>query len=232
MLLIAVTFSGSGLIPSVSTDWPKNLMDVLLNTHFSLFSVRPASWIRFKTASKFLSCSCCVVPYTSTSSIKHTTSLRPLRISCILLWKYSGADVIPKGSLLKQNLLNGVMKVVIRDDSWDSSTCQNPELASSLVNILAPLICARVCSTEGKICLSLCTLLFSLVKSTQIQTFPFAFGTTTMPEHHSVGCSTFSITPNCNILCNSASTLGKRGIATRLGVVNAYGSQFVINLIL
>ena len=36
------------------------------------------------------------------------------------------------------------------DDSRASSTCQNPELASSLENILPPLpICAKVCSTDG-----------------------------------------------------------------------------------
>ena len=120
---------------------------------------------------------------------------------------------MPKGSRLKQNLPSGVIKVGSNAESCESSTCQNPELASSLVKTLAPPICAKVCSTEGKICHSLCTFLFSMVKSTQIRTFPFDFGTTTMPEHHSVSWVTFSITPSCNILCNSVSTLVKRGMA-------------------
>ena len=41
--------------------------------------------------------------------------------------------------------------------------------------------------------------------------FHFDFGTMIMPEHHSTSWFTFSVTPSCNILCNSASTLGKRG---------------------
>ena len=38
---------------------------------------------------------------------------------------------------------------------------------------------------------------------TVLWTFPFDFGTTTLPEHHSIGWFTFSITLSCNILCNS-----------------------------
>ena len=123
-----------------------------------------------------------------------------------------------KRESFETNLPKRVIKVVSNAESCESSTCQNPELASSLVKTLAPPICAKVCSTEGNICRSLCTYLFSMVKSTQIQTFPFNFGTTTMPEHHSVGWVTFSITPSCNILCNSVSTLGKSGMATCLGI--------------
>ena len=40
---------------------------------------------------------------------------------------------MPKCRRLKQNLPNGVIKVVSKDESCESSTCQNPELASSLV---------------------------------------------------------------------------------------------------
>ena len=60
---------------------------------------------------------------------------------------------------------------------------KNPEFAFSFVKIFAPPICANVCSTDGKICLSRSTLLFNLVRLTQILTFPLAFGTTTIPEH-------------------------------------------------
>ena len=37
---------------------------------------------------------------------------------------------MPNGNLLKQNLPNGVMKVVRRADSFARGICQNPELAS------------------------------------------------------------------------------------------------------
>ena len=122
---------------------------------------------------------------------------------------------MPKGRRLKQNLPNGVINVVSKEDSCDSSTCQKPEFASSLVKIFAHPICASVCSTDGRICLSRCTLLFNLVWSAQILTFPLAFSTTTIPEHQDVGCSTFSITPNCCILFSTASTLGRSGMAKR-----------------
>ena len=46
---------------------------------------------------------------------------------------------------------------------------------------------------------------------TVLWTFPIDFSTTTMPEHHSLGWFTFSITHSCNILWNSVSTFGKRG---------------------
>ena len=138
---------------------------------------------------------------------------------------------MPKGRRLKQNLPNGVINVVSKEDSCDSSTCQKPEFTSSLVKIFAPPICASVCSTDGRICLSCCTLLFNLVRATQILTFPLAFGTTTITEHKDVGCSTFSITPNCWILFSSASTLGRSGIAIRRGVVRAYGCELLCKLI-
>jgi len=39
---------------------------------------------------------------------------------------------------LKQNLPNGVMEVVSLADSGDKPICQNPELASSLLKMVAP----------------------------------------------------------------------------------------------
>ena len=44
---------------------------------------------------------------------------------------------MPKGNLWKQNLPNGVMKVVSGIDSGDRGICQNPELASNLENIFS-----------------------------------------------------------------------------------------------
>ena len=47
------------------------------------------------------------------------------------------------------------------------------------------------------------------------------FGTTTIPEHQSIGSLTGTITPSCLILSNSALPLGKRGAGTRRSAVNA-----------
>ena len=115
------------------------------------------------------------------------------------------------------------MNVVRRDDSGVSGICQNPELASNFVKIFAPANCANVCSTAGSWWCSRRTLLFNCVRSTQILTLSCGFGTTTIPEHQSVGSLTGTITPRCLILSNSALTLGNRGTGTRRGVVNAKG---------
>ena len=45
---------------------------------------------------------------------------------------------MPNGSRLKQNRPNRVMKVVSRVESGSSGICQNPELASSWENTVAP----------------------------------------------------------------------------------------------
>ena len=139
--------------------------------------------------------------------------------------------MIPKGKRLKQNLPNGVTKVFSSKDSGESFTCQKPELASNFVKIFASPICASICSTDGKMCLSRCTLLFSLVKLMQILTFPLAFGLTTILKHQLVGCSTFSITPKFCICSNPAYTFGKIGMIICLGVVRAYGSESLCSLI-
>ena len=65
-------------------------------------------------------------------------------------WKCLGADLIPKGRWLKQNMPNGVIKVVSFADPGERPICQNPEFASSLLNTVAPANCARVWSTLGK----------------------------------------------------------------------------------
>ena len=109
--------------------------------------------------------------------------------------KNSGADVIPKGNQLKQYLPYGVINVVRRADCLESFICQKPALTSSLENMVDSLICARICSTNGKICFSLHTLMFSFVKSTQMRMLLLGLGTTTIPAHQSVGSSTLVITP-------------------------------------
>ena len=59
-------------------------------------------------------------------------------------WNSSGAEKIPKGRRLKQNLLYGVINVVKQADSLDKGTCQKPESASSLMKNCASASCARV----------------------------------------------------------------------------------------
>ena len=106
-------------------------------------------------------------------------------------------------------------------DSFERGICQNPELALSFEKTVAPASCARVGSTACIGCLSHRTLSLSFVRSTHRQTFPFALGTTTNPAHHSVGCSTRSVTPSCSICSSSSLTRGRRGIVTLRGVERA-----------
>jgi len=65
-----------------------------------------------RTLWRFLQCLASDGPWTKMSFIIRTTPSRPSRMLSIVLWKYSGADEIPKGILLKQNLPQMVMKVV------------------------------------------------------------------------------------------------------------------------
>ena len=123
---------------------------------------------------------------------------------------------MPNGSLWKQKRPNGVIKVVNNAESGDRGTCQRPELASSLEKMMAPEIWARTWSTDGRGCRSRQTLSLSLVRSTHIRTFQFGFGTTTIPVHQSVGCSTLAMTPRRSIRSSSSFTSCIRGIATLL----------------
>ena len=51
----------------------------------------------------------------------------------------------------------------LEEQTAESFICQKPALASSLENIVDPPICVRICSTDGKMCLSLRTLAFNFV---------------------------------------------------------------------
>lgn len=55
--------------------------------------------------------------------------------------------------------------------------------SSNVVKTVAPANCASICSTAGSGYLSLQTLRLSFIKLMQI----LDLGTTTIPEHHSVG---------------------------------------------
>ena len=121
-----------------------------------------------------------------------------LRMSVILRWKISGADDIPKGSRFMQKRPNGVKNVVRRLDSGSKGICQNPLFASSLVKTVDPERRARSSSTDLSGWTSRRTALFRAVRSTQMRTVSFGFGTTTIPEHQSVGPSTREMTPSAS----------------------------------
>ena len=91
----ADTLLGSGRIPSFPTSWPRNLTLALENSHFWQLDVTFSSWSLSKTASSLSSYSAWLPPYTTVSSIWHSTQGRPSRILCILFWKCSGAEEIP-----------------------------------------------------------------------------------------------------------------------------------------
>ena len=159
-------------------------------------------------------------------------------MSCIF-WKYAGEDVIPKGKHLKQNLLNGVMKVVSREDFGESSTSQNMQLA--------PNFCENPCSSN------LCKYLFywwpltlhtrvNLMRSTQILILSHWL-LILQPYHSTIGfwyydhtralvCGLLhlSITPSCCILLNYILTFGRREMAIRLGMIKACGWQSLYSL--
>ena len=126
-----------------------------------------------------------------------------------------------KGSRLKQNLAKGVMNVVSSADSLARGICQDPDFASIFEKTRASANCARACSTAGSGWCSRCMLWFRHVRSTHIRTLPSTLGTTTMPEHHSVGSLTGLTTPICSMRLSSALTFHRYGMAIRRGVVSA-----------
>ncbi len=95
--------------------------------------------------------------------MRQTTPSIPFSKFVILLWNCSGAEAIPKGSLLNRYLPAGVINIVSRDDSLARGICQKPELASNFEKYRAPDTCARVCSTVSS---SRMTFVFSFVRST------------------------------------------------------------------
>ena len=152
-------------------------------------------------------------------------TLHVLKNLCYLTLKmfWGGSD--PEGKSSETKPPKGIMNVVRWDDSGVSGVCKNPELASNFVKIFAkPTVLMSVPQTEaGGVLVVHRTLLFSCVRSTQIITLSCGFGTTTIPEHQSVGYLTGTITPSCLILSNSALNLGKRDTGTWCSAVNAKG---------
>ncbi|XP_035767249.1 galectin-9-like [Neolamprologus brichardi] len=67
------------------------------------------------------------------SSITTTVPSRPLSKVLMSRWKISGAEVMPNGRHLKQNLPMGVMNVVSFWQPGSSGICQNPLEASKII---------------------------------------------------------------------------------------------------
>lgn len=80
----------------------------------------------------------------------------------VFLWKISGALEIPKGSLLKQNLPNGMIKVVSLQLSGWRGICQNLLAASKEEKTFAPLSIEIISSAVGSTKCSHFTASFSL----------------------------------------------------------------------
>ena len=130
---------------------------------------------------------------------------------------------MPNGNLLKQNRPYGVINVVKSLDSVAKGICQKSLLASSLLNIVAPVSWAKVVSTFGIGCVSRKMFLLSGFISTQILTAPEALGTTTIAQHQMAGSLTRDITRKASMYCNSVCTFGLRAKGIFFGVLNAYG---------
>ena len=145
--------------------------------------------------------------------------------------KISGALEIPNGNLLKQNLPKGLMKVVSNLDSLARGICQNPLLASSLLNTVAPDNRASIVSTLGMRCTSLNTFSFSGLRLTQIRTAPESLGTTTIAAHQRVGSSTGEITPKLCMRSKSRCTFDFSGRGILRDAFRANGWLFGFSLI-
>ena len=88
----------------------------------------------------------------------------------ILHWKISGAEDITKGNLLKQNLPNGVIKVVNNRLSSSNGIWWNPLAESNFANIFEPLNLSDLSSKFGSMKCLLFTAEFNSFKSTRILT--------------------------------------------------------------
>ena len=132
----------------VNDIWLRKFTELAENTHFSLLRVTWNFCNCSSTAIMSSLCSCWFDSWMRMASIRHVTPVRPSRAVDIHCWNDSGADEIPEGNWLKQNLPKGIINIVNNADCLDSSVCQNPELAANLLNTLASLNWARVWSTE------------------------------------------------------------------------------------
>jgi len=198
--------------------WPKKETHDWLETHLSKFKVSPVCWIALWAALSLLSRSLWSQPITNICIINMAG--RSARMLLIRLWKCLGALEIPKGSLLKQNLPNGVRNIVRSLESGSRGICQKPLFVWSFEKNF-PVSWGKAVSILGRGWTSLKTLSFRNFKSRHILTSPELLGTTTMPAHQGVDVSTFEMTSNFSIRFSSFLTLDLKGIGICLGVNKA-----------
>ena len=112
LLDLALSFSGSGLIPSLLMMWPKYFTCSIPNVHFSRLNLTPFSLTRLRTARSLLSCSSWLYPHTRMSSMRIRMPSNLLNISSIWRWNPSCADTKPNGYLIHLYLPKTVLNVV------------------------------------------------------------------------------------------------------------------------
>lgn len=199
------TLLGHGLMPFLLITWPRNWRVLCLNLHFWWLSFKPNLWLVFITLFRRWSCSSSVAPNTIRVEDSAFVLLQPFRHFALeYLWRWSYS---------KWELLKAVAFFLSYECgwfliSWLRAICQNPLAASSVENTALPASLCRMLSIVGKTYFSLLTFSFSLVRPTQIFTFPEFLITGTTGATHYVGSVTLSIIPFSSILFNSASTFG------------------------
>lgn len=114
-------------------------------------------------------------------SSKYTLgNLRSFWISFIILWKFTGAFINPKGKTSNRKVRNSQINVVISSHSSDFGICKYPENRWSVVKNEQPFRSSRISSIfeiwkrPGVI------LRFSGRKSAHIRGFPYFFFSTTI----------------------------------------------------
>ena len=136
---IASILSLLGYTPLSYIMCPKYRMLLFLNSHFMGLILFPILWLILMFLPVFfLSCSSIVLPRIKMSSIITWNTSISFSNSVILRWKFSGAEDIPKGNLLKQNLLNGVVKVVSNRLSSSNGIWSNLPAASNFEHFRTP----------------------------------------------------------------------------------------------
>ena len=125
------------------------------------------------------------------------------------------------------------MNAVSFAESSSRGSCQNPEVAASLLKTFAPDSLYSISSSVGITYLSLLMFPFKRLKSVQILISPFLFMTGTIPAHQSVASVISSIMLFAFMRSISALTLSISGIGTLLAVYKLYGSapffSFIFN---
>ena len=124
----AVVFCGSAWVPELSMMWAMNRIEDRENSHLSL-RVIPASCRRWRTARTRPSCSDWSTPWMRTSSIWQSVPSEPSSTLDIVRWKISGTELLPNGSLLKQERPNSVTKVASNLDSSSKGIYQKPTVS-------------------------------------------------------------------------------------------------------